>query len=741
MALLRIDALPPQTTRGTIVRLLEQVGEVSRDKIGAIEIKGRSATVEIPDGWESRVVKLLDGASLGNRHVRVWAESDSRGGSTEDHFLRLMRLLELEAAEEANRAMQVARQSDESNGQTLLNLVIRDETSGLGGRALLTLAKKNNEQNLPWTRLNVGSPVLLLEDGRRGHSGWRGIVCQKNASQIQIALEQWPEAEAERPVFRLVLASDEVARQRQRAALERVRNASADRLSKLRDVLLGIEAPRFREAPRPAPGDRPVSKEEAATPNSDRDAGETRSLVPDEVVWLDSALNDSQRAAVRHALIAEDVAIIHGPPGTGKTTAVVELIRQAVRRGEKVLACAPSNIAVDNLLERLVAAGTRAIRIGHPARVLPELREHTLDLVVESHPEYQLARKLVRDANALRDRAGKWTRGKPEPGAKQQMRDEAREMQLDARRIESQVVKHVLDSADVICVTTTAIDSETLGQRIFNLAVIDEACQSTEPACWIPLLRSERVVLAGDHCQLPPTVLSREAEREGFSKSMLERLVEIRGDEISRRLDVQYRMHEQIMRFSADEFYDGTLVAGPEVCAHVLAMIEGMVPSELTQSPVEFIDTAGAGYDEELEPEGESRRNPQEADLVCRQVERLIDAGLAAKDLAVIAPYAAQARLLRDRLRRAYPDLEIDTVDGFQGREKEAVLISLVRSNPACEIGFLGDTRRMNVALTRARRKLIVVGDSATVAAHDFYARLLNYFEQIQAYRSVWEYL
>ena len=236
-------------------------------------------------------------------------------------------------------------------------------------------------------------------------------------------------------------------------------------------------------------------------------------------------------------------------------------------------------------------------------------------------------------------------------------------------------------------------------------------------------------------------MLFRSADREGFGKSMLERLVDIRGEEISRRLDVQYRMHEQIMRFSADEFYDGTLVAGPEVCAHVLAMIEGMVPSELTQTPVEFIDTAGAGYDEELEPEGESRRNPQEADLVCRQVERLIDAGLAARDLAVIAPYAAQARLLRDRLRRAYPDLEIDTVDGFQGREKEAVLISLVRSNAACEIGFLGDTRRMNVALTRARRKLIVVGDSATVAAHDFYARLLNYFEQIQAYRSVWEYL
>lgn len=736
MALLRIDALPPQTTRGTIVRLLEQVGEMSRDKIGAIEIKGRSATVEIPAGWESRVVKLLDGASLGNRHVRVWADTGTPRGSTEDHFGRLLRLLDLEAAEEANRSQQMARQGDESNGQTLLNLVIRDETSGLGGRALLTLGKKN-EQNLPWTRLNVGSPVLLLEDDRRGHAGWRGIVCQKTSAQIQIALEQWPEPEAERPIFRVVLASDEVARQRQRVALERARTASADRLAQLRDVLLGIEPPSFREAPR-------AVVTPPAAPNTPPDAGQNADAAQeknDDLFWLDTSLNDSQRAAVRRALTAEDVAIIHGPPGTGKTTAVVELIRQAVCRGEKVLACAPSNMAVDNLLERLVAAGVRALRIGHPARVLAELREHTLDLVVESHPEFQLARKLVREAHALRDKAGKWTRGKPQPGAKQQMRDEAREMLLDARRMESQVVKHVLDSADVICVTTTAIDSETLGQRTFDRVVIDEACQSTEPGCWIPLLRGQCVVLAGDHCQLPPTVLSREAEREGFGTSLLERLMEICGAEISRRLNVQYRMHEKIMQFSSSEFYDGTLIAADAVRTHLLSTIEGIVPCDLTQSPVEFIDTAGAGYDEELEPEGESRRNPQEAELICRQVERLVDAGLKAGDLAVIAPYAAQARLLRDRLRRAYPELEIDTVDGFQGREKEAVLISLVRSNTACEIGFLADTRRMNVALTRARRKLMVVGDSATIAAHEFYAKLLNYFEQIEAYRSVWEYL
>jgi len=749
MPLIQIDALPPQTTRGTVVRLLEQVGEIARDKIGAIEIKGRAATVEVPAGWETRLVKALDGALVGTGHVRasvIWAGGVGRG---EDPFARLARLLELESAEEARRAAQEARRGDESTGQTLVGLVVQDETAGLGGRALLTLAKKNG-RSLPWTRLNVGSPVLLLEEDRDKHSGWRGIVCQRQPSCLQIALDSWPDPESERPVFRLALAHDEVARTRQRNALERARIASADRLAQFREVLLGNVPPRFRPAPR-----RVTSENAHITSGGDvgggRDGeggegvggGEVESMGGGGQVihWLDANLNDSQQEAIRLALTAEDYAIIHGPPGTGKTTTVVELIRQAVRRGEKVLACAPSNLAVDNMLERLVRVGERAVRIGHPARVLPELREHTLDLLVDAHPDLQLARKLVREAHSLRDKAGKWTRGKPQPGSRQQMREEARDLIQDARRLEAQVVKHLLDSADIVCSTTTAIDSEILGQRAFDLAVIDEACQSTEPGCWIPLLRSRRVILAGDHCQLPPTVVSREAEREGFGLSMLERLIMLPHADCHRRLDIQYRMHEQIMRFSSDEFYDGGLTADASVRGHLLSMVPGVESNELTQAPLEFIDSAGASYDEELEPEGESRRNPQEAALVAKQVERLCESGLPSADIAVITPYAAQARLLREQFSSVWPDLEIDTVDGFQGREKEAVIVSLVRSNSDCEIGFLADTRRMNVALTRARRKLIVIGDSATIGSHEFYQRLLAHFEQSQAYRTVWEYM
>jgi predicted DNA helicase len=369
--------------------------------------------------------------------------------------------------------------------------------------------------------------------------------------------------------------------------------------------------------------------------------------------------------------------------------------------------------------------------------VLPELRTHTLDLLVDDHPDVRLARKLIKEALGLFRQANRFTRAKPEPGARQENRQEARSLLADARRLETQAVEHILDTADILCATTTGLDSELLGPRRFDVAVIDEACQSVEPGCWIPALRCDRLVLAGDHCQLSPTVVSPEAAAGGLGVSLFERLMDLCGSQIARRLTIQYRMHAAIMDFSSGEFYGAELEADESVRGHRLADLAGVADLPLTQTPVEFIDTAGAGFEEEEEPGGESRLNPREADLTCRRVYALLAAGLAADNLGVITPYAAQVRLLRERL--PIRGLEIDSVDGFQGREKEAVLISLVRSNPRGEIGFLADVRRMNVALTRARRKLLVVGDSATLAAHPFYARLLTYFEQQGAYRTVWE--
>jgi superfamily I DNA and/or RNA helicase len=628
----------------------------------------------------------------------------------EDHFARLAELLELESEAEARQVVERVRRlppaEAEATGHSLIDLVVRDSFAGLGGRMLLTLSKRDQRAALPWTRLGAGAPVVLSVQGARGAEGWRGVVSEREAGHVRVAFAEPPDEEEAGTLYRLDVAPDEMARIRQRQALDRAASARRDRLAELRAVLLGDRGPEFADIR--------------------------------EVETLDSGLNESQRAAVRFALAAKDVAILHGPPGTGKTTTVVEIIRQAVRRGERVLVCAPSNLAVDNVLERLLAFGENAVRLGHPARVLPALREHTLDLLVERHDDAKLARKMAKEAFVLFRKAGKWTRAKPEPGAKQGLRQEARALLADARRLESHAVEQILNRASVLCATMTGLDAELVGKRRFDLLVIDEACQSTEPACWIPLAYADRVVLAGDHCQLPPTVVSVDAARRGFGVSLLERLVERYGEAVTRRLDVQYRMHERIMAFSSREFYAGSLVAHDGVRAHRLCELPGVAATPLTEAPVTFIDTAGAGYDEEQEPDGESRLNPQEAALAEKKVRELLAAGVRAEDVAVIAPYAAQVRLLR-KLLADVEGLEIDSVDGFQGREKEAVVLSLVRCNLEGEVGFLGDVRRTNVALTRARRGLVVIGDSATLAHHPFYARVCEYFESIQAYRTVWE--
>jgi len=626
-----------------------------------------------------------------------------------DHFERLASLLQLEAEAEAERLAEQARRrtgaAAERTGYCLVKLAIRDEQPAFGGRVVLTLGKRDQSHVLPWNRLSVGTPVLLTEENVERQRGWRGVVSRRDMTSIQIVLSESPEAQQDRPTFRLDLANDEIARQRQLAALREAKTVNRGRAAQLRDVLMGMREPKFSE---------------------------TKPLTP-----LNENLNAPQREAVAFALAAGDIAVIHGPPGTGKTTTVVELIRQAVARGEKVLACAASNLAVDNLLERLVAVGERAIRLGHPARVLKELQEHTLDLLVDAHPDVAIARRLIKEANALRDKADRFTRAKPPPGAKQQMRAEARELVADARQIESQVAEHILDTASVVCATLTGLGNEQLGDRMFDLVVIDEAAQAIEPACWIAILRAGRVVLAGDHFQLPPTIVSPKAAREGLAVSLMERLINDLGSGISRRLTVQYRMHEAIMGFSSDAFYDSSLAADASVQSHLLSDLPEVVPGPPTSAPLRFIDTAGAGYVEEMEPDGESRLNAEEAAIVGRQVQTLLDAGINPRQIAVIAPYAAQVRALREQL--VIEGLEIDTVDGFQGREKEAVIISLVRSNTTGEIGFLGDTRRMNVALTRARRALIVIGDSATIGGHPFYHRLLEYFELLEAYHTVWE--
>ena len=641
---------------------------------------------------------------MSRRHPANTTSSDS-----DSHFAKMAEWLALES--EAEMARMAERQKElnssqaERSGDSILDLAIVDHESGLGGRHLVLFGRRNRTQSMPWHRLRVGSPVAVSTFHPAGAptdqdtiSPITGVVSGRSNDSIQVALGRWPDGVC----FRIDLTADEITRRRQLSAIHLAKDAGG-RLGQLRQILMGERAPEF--SPLPDALDLPQ-------------------------------LNDSQRQAVEFALSAHDLAIIHGPPGTGKTTTVVELIVQAIQRGEKVLACAPSNTAVDNLLERLVAGKQKAIRVGHPARVTRALRDHTLDSLVDQSEEMKIIRSMQRESEQLFRQADRYTRARPERGEKSDLKREAKRLLKDARLLEKSAVDHLLDQADVICATTNLSD-DIMGQRHFDLVVIDEACQSTEPGCWVPLLRGQRLVLAGDHRQLPPTILSTDAARDGFDISMMERAIDLYGDEVSRLLDVQYRMNDQIMRFSSQQFYNDRLKAHPTVQHHLLSDLPNVDDNEWTREAITFIDSAGANWDEEPEPQGRSRTNPQEAKLILRYAERLVAAGLPPRQIAVIAPYAGQVRLMR--LANSIDDLEIDTIDGFQGREKEAVIISMVRSNSIGEIGFLSDARRMNVALTRARRKLLVVGDSSTLGHHDFFQEMLTFFEQQGAYRSVWQ--
>ena len=388
MPLVILEQLSPRVGKAELLRLFDNVGGLAGSRVGKIELSGGRASVEVPAGWEERLAKALDGVVLHGHRITVWAGGANTENISGDHghLLRLIRLIEIEREAEGNRAVELCRRLSpadaEKAGHSLVDLVIVDEEAGLGGRYLLKLTKRNRRP-LPWTRLGIGSPVVLTSavDPR---TAIRGVVYDRREEVISVALGQLPDDTEDVEIWRLDLSSDEISSQRQRAALERAMRARGDRLARLRDVLLGQRHPEFDE--------------------------------PIEEKALDTGLNPLQLSTVAFALTARDVALVHGPPGTGKTTTIVELIRRAVRRGQKVLACGPSNMAVDNLFERLLRHGSRAVRLGHPARVMPELRNNTLDMLVERHEDVRRARKLVKDALALFRRAARTTRSRPEPG-------------------------------------------------------------------------------------------------------------------------------------------------------------------------------------------------------------------------------------------------------------------------------------------------------------------------------------
>ena len=503
------------------------------------------------------------------------------------------------------------------------------------------------------------------------------------------------------------LMFDEMAYREMEAAMKSIIQTESSRAAELRDTLLGYRLP--------------VT------------SSETNNLEPV------TSLNESQQQALRKVLEAQDVAIIHGPPGTGKTTTLVHAIKQTVKIERQVLVCAPSNAAVDLLVEKLSEQGLNVVRIGHPARVTEQSLSKTLDARIANHDHFKELRALRKKMEQVRSQAFKFKRnfGYAERQERNLLRQEAKALKADADVLEFYIINDILNTSDVVACTLVGSSHPMLRGKRYKSVFIDEAAQALEPACWIPILRAERVVLAGDHQQLPPTIKSIEAAREGLAKTLFEKCIE-RHPQSASMLQVQYRMNEDIMKFSSDYFYRGELIADESVKNHTVNNL----------SPVDFIDTAGCGYNETQDPETLSHFNEEEAQVLIRQLEKLIErVGVEgwSYTLGIITPYSAQVERLTklveasEELSAIRSYVNINTVDAFQGQERDIIAISFVRSNDKGEIGFLGDIRRTNVAMTRAKKKLIMIGDSATLGTHDFYTALLESVQQKEFYRSAWE--
>lgn len=454
-------------------------------------------------------------------------------------------------------------------------------------------------------------------------------------------------------------------------------------------------------------------------------------------------LNPVQQEAVQQILAANELAIVHGPPGTGKTTTLVQAIKALWQQEHKqILVVAPSNTAVDLLSEKLAAEGLNVLRVGNPARVSEQLMSLTLDSKMAAHSHMKEIRNMKKQANAFRDMAHKYKRsfGKAEREQRKALFDEAHKILKAVGNSEQYIIDDLLAKAQVITATLVGANHYIVRQLKYHTVVIDEAGQALEPACWIPILKAQKVVLAGDHCQLPPTIKSQEAARNGLSTTLLEKCVQLHPEAVT-LLQEQYRMNETIMGYPSAVFYENKLQAHSSVAHRTL--FEGA-------TPLSFVDTAGCSYDEVQE--GTSTSNPEEAAFLFRHLVQLV-AELSEyykpadfPTIAIIAPYKEQILVLKEQLLHV-PALQpylhcisVNTVDSFQGQERDIVYISMTRSNTEGSIGFLADIRRMNVAMTRARKQLVIIGDSATLCQHPFYAGFMTYSETNNAYQSAWEF-
>ncbi len=639
--------------------------------------------------------------------------------TVEDYISHFVRLINIEREEEMRRHWEEIKRltgrKRERLGRAILNLRGKFIGRGLGGAYLVKFSRKD----MPKNELMVGD-VVIVSAGKVTPKNPQATVYEKGSRYIVLSFSKTPPKFVYGKNVRVDLYANDITFQRM---LEAVNSIKREEYLRLRGIILG---------------------------RANLDTHE------EQVNFENTRLNEFQRRAVRRS-IGSELFLIHGPPGTGKTTTLAEGIVQMVRRGFKVLATADSNVAVDNLVEKL-AHRVNVVRIGHPARISKSIIEHTLDYIVSRDIEYRKAMELWERIDEMREEQSRYTKPTPQwrrgmgddeivylanasrsyrgvpvevmKGMAQWIKIQRRidEYVKRAKKMEERAIIRVLESADVICTTNSTAGSEMLRDLKFDFVVIDEATQAVEPSCLIPMLKGTRILMAGDHKQLPPTVMSYDAK--ALQLTLFERLIKI-YPQASITLRIQYRMNEKIMEFPSNMFYRGLLEAHRTVKDRTIADL-GIDPSRISEmrdicnheEVIVFVD---------LETEEEQRRgstsyqNPGEARCVKRVVNCLLKIGLKEKHIGIITPYDDQVDLLKTMIPNE--DLEIKSVDGFQGREKEVIVISFVRANDRGELGFLTDLRRLNVAITRAKRKLIIVGNSRTLRAHPVYDSLIDYIE------------
>jgi len=632
-----------------------------------------------------------------------------------NYFKKLDELLKIEKQEDQqqfSRQSQTLSVADKrANGVAWFPIAIRDTEIGRGDY-LTVEVERTTHQELPH-QLRFGAAAVLFSNHNKSEYILEGVITFQGGNKLKISLrtDELPDWTRDGKLGIELLFDNNSYEEMQQAIKQAAARLEKNDDATLIRILTGEKKPEFHDL---------------------------------NAIVTAKNLNDSQNGAVTKIIQANELAIVHGPPGTGKTTTLVQAIKGMYHQDHKqILVTAPSNTAVDLLSQKLSEEGLNVLRVGNPARVSEQLMSLTLDSKMQAHGSMKEMKKLKKQANEFRNMAHKYKRnfGKAERDQRKALFDEARNIMKTVERTEQYIVDDLLAKAEIITATLVGTNHYTVKKLVYHTVVIDEAGQALEPACWIPVLKAKKLVLAGDHFQLSPTIKSDEAANKGLRSTLFEKNINLHSEAVT-LLDVQYRMHRKIMGYSSQVFYENKLRADQSVANHLLFAED---------QPFLFIDTAGCGFDEKAA--GTSVTNPEEAAFLLNHLLQLV---IKLKDfypfdvfptIAVISPYKQQIEILKEQLLHIadlkvfLSKIAVNTIDSFQGQERDIVYISMTRSNTDNIIGFLNDIRRMNVAMTRARKKLVVIGDGGTLGHSPFYAGMIDYAEKLNSHLSAWEFM